>query len=597
MSDVPSSRDAANEMEGGSLEAAPQVMGASTFDASSCDKPRGMPVEHATGATFPATSDQEGNTSETLGWWDLDYYTGLWGGGWDELVNEDAEQIGEVYEAGVLGSILGDGEEEVDFKSSSGEQAPAPARRKDTKKMSAKGLISNMVLSIIGSTTLGLAAQMKTGGWFLPPLMVCISAAIVAENTWLVCQTIDKMQAETGIAVTAYPDFALGAFGLWGKRLASVTSMFALVGMVCAFLVIESQNFSIVCPIQWPWFGCTQCSRKWWALFLMPVTILYVFGNPGALLKRTAFLGPVISLMTVVLAWTGAGSGIVTSLEVVPESCRASRIAMPEMHQMLTPNTWLQLAQIGSYGFFSFAVIVTVPTLRSQMKDVKKTAPASIFAYFLTLLMFLPIMLLGYAAYGNLVPDNLIDGMRDDRPAGWWALNEPWETGDLTLTGMSLDVVVTINLLMTEAIYLPCAILAIESSFPGLFREGPAWPRTVMRWGFIAFRFLVATEVNSFIAMSSLVSSLFCVCNNILLPILAFHHTKPKEVSSTRKLAHALMFVYGIFILALGTYSSAEAMSPEAVLAEAPGAHLRHGLSADCQAAFLQATNRSSLAG
>ena len=30
------------------------------------------------------------------------------------------------------------------------------------------------------------------------------------------------------------------------------------------------------------------------------------------------------------------------------------------------------------------------------------------------------------------VPENLVDGMRDDRPSGWWALNRSWETGKLT---------------------------------------------------------------------------------------------------------------------------------------------------------------------
>ena len=32
----------------------------------------------------------------------------------------------------------------------------------------------------------------------------------------------------------------------------------------------------------------------------------------------------------------------------------------------------LEVAGVGSYGFYNFAVIVTVPTLRNQMKNPKK---------------------------------------------------------------------------------------------------------------------------------------------------------------------------------------------------------------------------------
>ena len=34
-------------------------------------------------------------------------------------------------------------------------------------------------------------------------------------------------------------------------------------------------------------------------------------------------------------------------------------------------------------------------------------------------------------------PENLVDGMRDQRPTGWWALNRGWETGRLTAPWLS----------------------------------------------------------------------------------------------------------------------------------------------------------------
>lgn len=306
-------------------------------------------------------------------------------------------------------------------------------------------------------------------------------------------------------------------------------------------------------------------------------------------MKKTAFLGPLVCLLTVIFAWAGGGSSISSSgdkdpLYDMPESCRNDRVVLPGATQFFSAHMMLELAQVGSYGFYSFAVIVTVPTLRNQMKVPKKTAPAAIVAYCMAILMFLPIMFLGYAGFGDQVPENLIDGMRHNRPAGWWALNRPWEIGDITPAGTTLDFVVTLNLLLTEAIYIPCTVLAIEASFPSVFRQGPPWAGKAMRVAFIFVRLLVATCVESFVAMSALVSSMFCVCNNILIPVAAFHWTKAKEVSRPRKFMHGIMFGYGIFIMLLGTYSAIAALGPHDVVK--PGSTLREGISAECEAAY-----------
>lgn len=77
-------------------------------------------------------------------------------------------------------------------------------------------------------------------------------------------------------------------------------------------------------------------------------------------------------------------------------------------------------------------------------------------------------------------------------------------------SGAFLGLIVTINLLMTEAIIVPCGVLAVEASFPQLFRRGPPWARKAMRLGLALFRLLAATSIESFVAMSALVSALFC---------------------------------------------------------------------------------------
>jgi len=557
---------------------APAVLGAATpISGDARDVEETSPG--AFGAKNSATLESQSGQASFFGV----NFNELWGGGYEEFVEEDLEQIGEAYEAGVLGGVLGVENEDGGVV---GIPANLNAPKRDQNKMSAKGLISNFMLSLIGTTTLGLSSQMKAGGWLLPQILVVIGAAIVAENTRLVTATIDKMERETGISVVAYPDFAKGAFGMSGKRVASATSMCALIGFACTFLVLESHNFNFLMPIRWKWLGCENCGHKWWALFLTPVTVIYVFGSPGALLKKTAFLGPVICLFTVVLAWYGGIAAVADTVDI-PESCRAGRMTLPSPSELLSFSMLQHITSIASYGFYCFAVIVTIPSLRKQMKDVEKTAPAAIFSYALSMMLFLPIMIFGYAGFGDLVPENLIDGMRHDRPHGWWALNRPFETGTISAAGSALDLVVTLNILLTEAIYIPCAILAIEASFPRVFRHGPRWTGVAMRIAFVVFRFVVATGVESFVVLSQLVASLFCVCNNIVIPVLAFYRIEVQPVGRLRWSVHVVIVVYGLIIMVLGTGSAIVALSPHEVLQ--PGAQLREGISAQCAAAFQSA--------
>ena len=45
----------------------------------------------------------------------------LWGGGWGEFVDEDADQIGDAYEAAIVGGIVG-----VDDEDEAGSVVPSP---------------------------------------------------------------------------------------------------------------------------------------------------------------------------------------------------------------------------------------------------------------------------------------------------------------------------------------------------------------------------------------------------------------------------------------------------------------------------------------
>jgi hypothetical protein len=216
-----------------------------------------------------------------------------------------------------------------------------------------------------------------------------------------------------------------------------------------------------------------------------------------------------------------------------------------------------------------------------QMVNAREFVSAAGSAYGICFATFLTIMLLEYWGCGSYIPENIIDAMKQNRPDNWFAMPKPWEQGDGTNVGRFFAWMVIFNLLLTDGIYVPVAALSLGNMFP------ESWSRTPHFKKFIGvfvtlFRLIVATSITSFITLNKLTSSLFCVTNNILLPILAFHATKPRLVSTTTKIRHGIMFIFGIGILSVGTYRSTIDFMDGGSCASASSENLRPKLTEAC---------------
>lgn len=448
-------------------------------------------------------------------------------------------------------------------------------------QLSSLSLFSNMVLSVTGSVVVGIGAQMKTGGWIVTPIFMVLGTLIVSEMLWLVSKTIDHIHTTREKPIRAYQEYAQAALGDRGLYVSSVSSTCSLLAMICNGLVMISQNLEVAVPL---------LGRRWWAILASLETLAFAFVDIGHLLHETAFFGPLVTIAVLVLMFMGVGEAA-GELGSFPESCRDA-VDMP--YTSLYPqgdgtfDIILNLAQIASYTFFAFAVVVTVPTLKGQMAKPKRFVPASVGAFALVASVFIGLMFSYYATFGSLGPENVINGLRTNRPAGWWATSRPWNTGTETWIGQSMAWLITAHLVISDAIYVPCTVIALEGLCPQLFqRSRLAW--FALRVGLSLFRLLVATVVTSFVAMTSLTSSLFCVLNNILIPIAAFYSVHGgKATGPARKAIHAAIFAFGLLVVVLGTQGAIQSLVSAAAEAEV-GVFPREGISNDCALEFRRA--------
>jgi len=464
-----------------------------------------------------------------------------------------------------------------------------PAR--EPSKLSGKALALNLVLSIIGTTILGIAAQLKRTGWFLTPALLLLGCVMITEMAWVECRIMEHISAETGSEVTSYQDFAEGALRLWGRRLSYLTSIGGNLGLLCNGLILESQNLQYVLPIQWKWLG-DDPGYRWWSLFLTATTLFYCFVDTGKVLQAAGMIAPLICIVCVSLAVAGSSMAI-GELDNIPKSC---------LWESQTPYWWwgpdtsagsltsvvLNVAGVGSYSCFCFAVCCMLPPLRSQLENPESMLPAVRCSFMFCTFLFLLIMAAGYVGFGNLGPDNMILGMRTNRPAGWWATERPWETGTTNVIGQVYAWTIIVNLLLSDAIYVPCTINSLEAVTPQFFLNHKV-ARVILRFVMAAFRLIVATQITSFIYLTNLTSACFVVTNNIIVPVLGLHVTKAHPIGPMRKAAHALILVVGFYFLALGSYGAIMNMITSGAIPPEAGTYPRPGISDSCKEEYARA--------
>merc|ERR1712110_46255 len=105
-------------------------------------------------------------------------------------------------------------------------------------------------------------------------------------------------------------------------------------------------------------------------------TAIYCFADLGKVLNVSAKIGPFVCIGCVVLA-NVAGLRAIATLGDFPEECRVGISAnetywnvWPPLREDVSPSAQIVeiVADVAAYGFYCFAVVVTVPSLKGQMQ-------------------------------------------------------------------------------------------------------------------------------------------------------------------------------------------------------------------------------------
>ncbi|XP_054713383.1 uncharacterized protein LOC129222852 [Uloborus diversus] len=258
---------------------------------------------------------------------------------------------------------------------------------KNEKKGLSVGLASVFIVGeMAGSGVLALPKALAEAGWggLVLLFVICINtlySVICLGRCWSILE--ERYEEYQDIKFRyPYPAIAYRAVGPKMRYIVSVCLQVTLMGVATVFLLLSSQLISSLASK----LGVDFC---FWILILAVILCpLMWLGTPDDFWPAA-----VVALVTTVSAC------ILIVVDISMEQSASTSHKSPDIASFFL-----------SYGtiLFSFGGASTFPTFQNDMKDSKQFSKAAIAGFSVLLLLYVPVAVMGYKAYGDTLDTNVI---------------------------------------------------------------------------------------------------------------------------------------------------------------------------------------------
>jgi vesicular inhibitory amino acid transporter len=254
-----------------------------------------------------------------------------------------------------------------------------------------------IVADMAGGGVVAIPTAFLKAGSFLGSIAIvvisvsfCYTAHLLGEN-WVIMMSRWPQYREH--CRKPYPEMAYRSMGKHARAITSWTLYVMLYGVSIVYLVLSAKIISeFTASLQW---GASVGTCKMilvLAAALFPVTLLK---SPQDFWWAvvTAMLTTAVSVVMILIG---------TSMDY--EVCSQEALIPPfQFHNAILSLGTFMFA-FGGHGVF--------PTLQHDMRKPKQFTRSSVVAFIMVALMYIPISLLGYAAYGDSLRDSIIDSIQ-----------------------------------------------------------------------------------------------------------------------------------------------------------------------------------------
>lgn len=243
-------------------------------------------------------------------------------------------------------------------------------------------------------------AVIQSGLWtgiflnILLTIMAC-STSIMLGKSWLILQRRWPVIYKDNHCREPYPEICMRALGPRFKNLASICIQLNQFGICVVFLLLSSKNIQHFLKA----FFDVNFS------FCLLILILALLLFPFTLLKSPEdfWWAAVLSAGTTTIAVILICFGTLMDSSV----CAKISVGMPPNNKF--SNYFLAL---GTF-LFSYGGHPGFPTIQHDMKKPKEFTKASIIAFLILSMLYLPVCVLGYIVYGNSLRESIMNSIQN----------------------------------------------------------------------------------------------------------------------------------------------------------------------------------------
>lgn len=415
----------------------------------------------------------------------------------------------------------------------------APLLGSSTVQFKPFGLFWNIVKSFAGAGTFALPwAVMNAGLW--GGIVGIILVALLSNftiRTLLKCgdrvMRNKEKEAISGapVAPPSYPEIGKAAWGPAGAKIISTFSGLMCFGVCIAYFNLIGANMQQFMERAYPHIKAWEVI---WVVF--PVTVFLSCLTDLTKLAYTSIAGSIALLIAM-------GSVVIYGFKEVHFSKTVDEFEWKTIPLFL-----------GGAAFLFLDHVILMP-LANSCGNIKKFPRVLDFAMIFVTVVNIIFAAFAYAFFGSLTCGSVIDNL----PVGS-------VVGDIVRIGISAEVLASFPLVANagfQSIETGFGIRIIRA-FPRIQpgEDHPFFSRNIVyyafRGGCIAFFAVIASTIQSFGLLVSLVGSLTIAATGFIFPQLFYLKLFGHEVKTWDKVVQLLIVLFGIGMTSLGTYQSVD---------------------------------------
>ncbi|XP_044474968.1 amino acid permease 3-like [Mangifera indica] len=275
---------------------------------------------------------------------------------------------------------------------------------------------AHIVTALIGSGVLSLAWATAQLGWIFGPIVMLLFSLVTCYTFTLFA---DAISSEERAAYDTYMKIFESKLDRIKFKIGEVVYYISLFGVAIGY---TTESSACLNAIQWSkWFhsgGDYHMNRILCVVIFGVIQMFFSQIYECKILRRiTVFVTAVTSF-----AYSMIGLGLSVAKVAVTGKFMGSSTGISIGTVTETQKIWRTFHAVGviAYAYSYFIILIEIhgsinsPT--SERETLKKASRASVISVVLTTLIYMLCGCFGYAAFGDLSPENLVTGLGFDKP-------------------------------------------------------------------------------------------------------------------------------------------------------------------------------------